>query len=99
MQPLQKAFDNPNAASQLPSEVLIAQPALENAMSKMLDLREELHVAKGLYSDKHARVRAIALAIKFSQKQLYDSLTGEMDGVQQDIALKKRQLGSTQQSH
>ena len=89
---LLKAFDNPAEVSQLPSEVLVAQPALENAMSKMVDLREDLHIAKGLFTDKHAQVKAITKAIEFSQDQLYDSLTGEMTGVQSDIALKKRQL-------
>ena len=89
---LSKAFASPAAAAQLPSEVLIAQPALQDAMSKMLDLREELHVARGIFSNKHPRVKGIAEAIEFSQQQIYDSLTGEMAGVQEDIALKKRQL-------
>ena len=89
---LLKAFENPDAASQLPSEVLIAQPALQDAMTKMLDLREELHVAKGLYTNIHPKVKGIAEAIEFSQQQIYDSLTGEMTGVQSDIALKKKQL-------
>ena len=89
---LLKAFNNPAEVAQLPSEVLVAQPILEQTMSKMIDLREQLHLAKGLFSNKHPRVRAIAEAIEFSQQQLYDSLTGEMAGVQSDIALKKRQL-------
>ena len=89
---LLKAFNDPAAATQLPSEVLLAQPALQDAMSKMLDLREELHVAKGLYTNIHPKVKGIAEAIEFSQQQIYDSLTGEMTGVQEGIALKKRQL-------
>ena len=89
---LLKAFDNPADVAQLPSEVLVAQPTLEKTMSKMIDLREQLHLAKGLLTNKHARVKALAKAIEFSQQQLYDSLTGEMAGVQADIALKKRQL-------
>jgi len=89
---LLKAFENPSDVAQLPSEVLVAQPTLEKTMAKLIDLREQLHIAKGLYSNKHARVRALGTSIEFSQKQLYDSLTGEMAGVQQDIALKKRQL-------
>ena len=89
---LLKAFDNPAAASQLPSEVLVAQPALQAAMAKMLDLREELHIAKGLLTNRHPRVKGISGAIEFSRQQLYDSLTGEMAGVQSDIALKKKQL-------
>ena len=89
---LLKAFENPAEVAQLPSEVLVAQPTLEKTMSKMIDLREQLHLAKGLFANKHPRVRALAGAIDFSQQQLYDSLTGEMAGVQSDIALKKKQL-------
>ena len=90
---LSEALNNPEAAAQLPSELLIALPTLESAMSKMLDLREQLHVAKGQYSDRHARVRALVKALEFSQQQIYDSLTGEMAGVRASIALKKQQLG------
>ena len=89
---LQQAFNNPETASQLPSAVLVAQPTLEKTMSKLLDLLEELHVAKGLFSDRHARVRGIEKSIEFAQQQLYDSLTGEMAGVQAGIGLKKRQI-------
>ena len=89
---LQQAFNNPETASQLPSEVLVAQPTLEKTMSKLLDLLEELHVAKGRFADKHARVRGIEKSIEFAQQQLYDSLTGEMAGVQAGIGLKKRQI-------
>ena len=89
---LQQAFNNPETASQLPSAVLVAQPTLEKTMSKLLDLLEELHVAKGLFSDRHARVRGIEKSIEFAQQQLYDSLTGEMAGVQAGIDLKKRQI-------
>ena len=89
---LLQAFNNPETAAQLPSEVLVAQPTLEKTMSKLLDLREQLHLAKGLFSDKHARVRGITKAIEFAQEQLYDSLTGEMAGVQGSIKLTKQQL-------
>ena len=89
---LLKAFENPKQASQLPSEVAAAQPKIENTMAKLLDLQEELHLAKGLYSNRHPRVRSLAKAIEFSQQQLYNSLTGEMAGVQAGIKLKKRQL-------
>ena len=89
---LQQAFNNPETASQLPSAVLVAQPTLEKTMSKLLDLREELHVAKGRFADKHGRVREIETSIRFAQQQLYDSLTGEMAGVQAGIDLKKRQI-------
>ena len=89
---LLKAFENPKQASQLPSEVAAAQPKIENTMAKLLDLQEELHLAKGLYSNRHPRVRSLAKAIEFSQQQLHNSLTGEMAGVQAGIKLKKRQL-------
>ena len=89
---LLKAFDNPADVAQLPSEVLVAQPTLEKTMSKLIDLREQLHLAKGTLTNRHARVRSLAKAMEFSQQQLYDSLTGEMAGVQADIALKKKQL-------
>lgn len=89
---LQQAFNNPETASQLPSAVLVAQPTLEKTMSKLLDLLEELHVAKGRFADKHGRVREIETSIRFAQQQLYDSLTGEMAGVQAGIDLKKRQI-------
>ena len=89
---LLKAFENPKQASQLPSEVAAAQPKIENTMAKLLDLQEELHLAKGLYSNRHPRVRSLEKAIEFSQQQLYNSLTGEMAGVQAGIQLKKRQL-------
>ena len=96
---LLKAFKNPAAAAQLPSEVLIAQPALQDAMAKMLDLREELHVAKGLYTNRNARVKALVKAIAFSQQQIYDSLTGEMAGCSRRHCPEKKTTGSTQQSH
>ena len=89
---LLKAFENPKQASQLPSEVAAGQPKIENTMAKLLDLQEELHLAKGLYSNRHPRVRSLEKAIEFSQQQLYNSLTGEMAGVQAGIELKKRQL-------
>lgn len=93
---LLKAFNNPETASQLPSKVLTAQPNLENVMARLLDFQEQLHLAKGLYSDKHARVRSIKKSIAFLQHQLYHSLTGEMSGVQADIKLKKRQIAGLQ---
>ena len=95
---LLKAFENPKQASQLPSEVAAAQPKIENTMAKLLDLQEELHLAKGLYSNRHPRVRSLAKAIEFSQQQLYNSLTGEMAGVQAGIQLKKRQLAGLKDS-
>ena len=67
-------------------------------MAKLLDLQEELHLAKGLYSNRHPRVRSLAKAIEFSQQQLYNSLTGEMAGVQAGIQLKKRQLAGLKDS-
>ncbi len=93
---LMKAFNNPATASQLPSKVLVAQPNLENAMTRLLNFQEQLHLAKGLYSNKHARVRSIQKSISFLRQQLYNSLTGEMGGVQADIQLKKRQIAGLQ---
>jgi len=89
---LLKAFKNPKKASQLPSEVAAAQPKIQNTMAKLLDLQEELHIAKGLYSNRHPRVKGLSKALDFSQQQLHNSLSGEMAGVRASIKLKKRQL-------
>jgi len=61
-------------------------------MAKLLDLQEELHIAKGLYSNRHPRVKGLSKALDFSQQQLHNSLSGEMAGVRASIKLKKRQL-------
>jgi len=55
---LLKAFENPKQASQLPSEVAAAQPKIENTMAKLLDLQEELHLAKGYFHNNSYTIRS-----------------------------------------
>lgn len=89
---LKDVKENPKSVIHLSSDVLRQQPALNRYKDELVRLQSALSIELAAKHEKHAGSKRARLAVQMMEKQILDSIQGEINGVESSITMQQNQL-------
>ncbi len=89
---LLKVYENPDQLLYLSGDLLNQSPGLATMKTELVRLQSQLATVSGGKRDSHAEVQAARRAVDQMEAQIFQSLKGEMAGLQNSIARRRQRM-------